>query len=202
MVDQLKIFFIIGLLILGSCTRKLEITCPSSITIKLPYLKTPSNSQVLPEPLVMTECRKGQYSLTSDLPDTLSAGQYTVHYEVSDACGNAAECSYQLIATYDFRLPFIGTYIGRYFCYLNGQIESPYLDTISSIKVDYGSSHDQLLIENKDNVLIDSSGSCPNPSCCDYRFYTQTFRNDSLFIARVEGSIQNTSICQFKGRKQ
>lgn len=114
------------------------------------------------------------------------------------ACDSGPELSF---TTIDYRTRFVGTYTGREICYWEYNYETPISDKPISVEVSLSEKPNQLLV-NGDEMVIDSTGSCPYPSCCGYRWYVQRFWADSLFIYKNTGSLGHPLECSFRGQKQ
>lgn len=210
-----NVLFVLAVICLIACDPEpvgkdpvpaLILTCPPDMSIVLSSDTVFSSEIDFPEPTAVNNCGFGEITYIINCPEQIYAGLFTIQYYGSSPCGSRDTCSFALTASFtptpiDYRTRFVGTYTGREICYSGYNYSMPISDNIINVQVSLSENPNELLV-NEDHVVIDSAGSCPYPSCCHYRFYTQNFWTDSLFIYKNSGSIGSPTECSFKGKKQ
>ena len=184
----------------------LVLSCPPDMSIVLSSDTVPSSEIDFPEPTEVNNCGFGEITYTVNGPEQIYAGTFMIEYYVSSPCGSRDTCSFALTASFtpteiDYRTRFVGTYTGREICYSGYNYSTPFSDKTITVQVSLSENPNKLKV-NDDEMVIDSTGSCPYPSCCYYRFYAQNFWADSLYIYKNSGSIGSPTECSFRGKKQ
>jgi len=195
--------FSLFILLLPGCEREvsnttLTATCPPNLSVELLTKVVPSNSINLPLPTIVTNCENGDFTYTNNLPDSIQAGIYNVDYYISNKCGNKDTCFFQLTVTWDYRKPYLGIYVGNQHCDYSS---IPNTDSIITVQVTLGETPNKVNVDG-DEIIIDSTGHFPNPSCCGYRWYYLQFFPDSVHVFKDFGSLGSLAQCHFYGRKQ
>jgi hypothetical protein len=196
----------------GSCAFVLNVNVnPSAITTDCPYIFTLDMGSPeiitteinLPiQDFIHSTCTLGGLEYFFN-PDTLGPGTHFANCYITDGCGNRKTCLVKLTLLYDYRDKFLGTYTGLRKCEHvsnNGITHSP--DTLITLTVVKG-DHDNTvyIVEDDDEVMVDSTGKLDQPSISGYRFYGLQFRNDSMFMYQNTGGPVSNTTCGFRGKK-
>ncbi len=183
----------------------IQLECPQDITLEITTPLILAQALHLPDPVATTSCSNPELNFNSNLPDELTAGTYQVKVGVHDECGSKDSCTYSLTLenVYDYRDKFLGTYMGIRSCgWFNPDTLVFKPDTMITLSILKGSKFNTIIVlEDDDEVIIDTTGTFPYPSFGGYRFYRLNFSNDSLCISQSWGTVASQSSCSFRGRK-
>lgn len=178
----------------------IEIDCPADMSILLSNDTVQGSTLTFPPPSVVSSCDLGEFSYTINYPEKIQAGMHTIEYYASNPCGVTDTCSISLTAI-DYRTRFVGTYTGIKICYAYYNYSEPISEDTITVQVSLTDNPNTLLVDGHE-LVIDSAGSYPPPSCCGYRWYAQQFWDDNFSMYINVGALASPIECRFRGKRQ